>query len=440
MSSIRSARKVIVVGGGIAGLTSAWHLTKAGFDVQVLDGGNTPGGRCREIVLDGVPVRAGARMLYSFYGDVMTLIDELGIADDVVKLGHASIQCESTNKRYPITFGPSKDLLFGGSMSLKTLFRLRRLVPDLIRARRHGNPDDVASLSEFDHLTLEQYLREKGLEEFDANVVQPLFRGARNWNTKDVSPSFFLLTTAFMAGHYAFTFKQGIGHLVQKLAERLQVHSSVLVSAISETESGVRVLAFGPAGEALDLEADLVVCATEGDAALRLLKEPQPYVTAFLEAVRYNPLNINYAILENPPSRTLGFYGEGHASGLAIMECVPGSGRAEDPCKIFCESSPEQSRARLNGESNTKVVAQIDQHIAKAVPGVVVKRWVNQWIPSMLPVPYPGYIARLKKFRTEQAAHPRKVYFVGDYLGTALVGGACANASETAQLIKSHWA
>ena len=440
MSSTSSAKKVIVVGGGIAGLTSAWHLSKAGFDVQVLDAGKTPGGRCREIVLDGVPVRAGARMLYSFYSGVMTLIDELGIGDEMVKLGHASIQCESTSKRYPITFGPSKDLLFGGSMSLRTLLRLRKLVPDLVKARRSGNPDDVASLSEFDHLTLAEYLREKGLEEFDSNVVQPLFRGARNWNTKDVSPSFFLLTTAFMAGHYAFTFKQGIGYLAQKLAEQLQVRSGVRVSAIEETATGVRVLANGAAGEALDLEANLVVCATEGDAALRLIKGPQPYVTEFLGGVRYNPLNINYALLESAPARTLDFYGEGHPCGLAIMECVPGSGRAEDPPKIFCESGPEQSNARLGGLENSQLLPGLEQHIGNAVPGAVVQRWVNQWIPSMLPIPYPGYIATLKKFRIEQASQPRKVYFAGDYLGTALVGGACASAGDTAQLIKSHWA
>jgi phytoene dehydrogenase-like protein len=64
--SSSSAKKVVVVGGGIAGLSCAWQLHKAGFAVQVLDAGDTPGGRCRDIVMDGVPVRAGARMLYSF--------------------------------------------------------------------------------------------------------------------------------------------------------------------------------------------------------------------------------------------------------------------------------------------------------------------------------------------------------------------------------------
>ena len=440
MSSIRKANKVIVVGGGIAGLTSAWHLTKAGFEVQVLDAGATPGGRCREIVLDGVPVRAGARMLYSFYGAVMDLIEELGIAEEMVMLGHASIQCESAGARYPITFGPSRDLLLGGALSLRTLLRLRRLLPDLLAARRRGNPDDLASLAEYDHLTLSQYLREKGLDEFDINVVQPLFRGARNWNTEDVSPGFFLLTTAFMAGHHAFTFKEGIGYLACKLAERLQVVPQVRVSSVEETEAGVRVIATDASGTTLNYDADIVVCATEGDAALSLISDPRPHVTRFFAGVRYNPLNINYAVLDGPPARTLDFYGVAHASGLAIMECVPGSGRPEDPPKIFCESAPEQSRARLGGLDNAQLLEDLEQHIGETLPGAAIQRWVNQWIPSMLPVPYPGYVATLAAFRREQNTTPARIYFAGDYLGTALVGGACASGVEAAKTITSHWA
>jgi predicted NAD/FAD-dependent oxidoreductase len=438
--SSSSAKKVIVVGGGIAGLSCAWQLQKAGFKVQVLDAGESAGGRCRDIVMDGVPMRAGARMLYSFYGSLMTLIDELGLEQDIVKLGHASIQCEAGDKRYPITFGPSKDLLFGGALSLKTLLRLRKLLPDLLHARRHGDPDDLLSLAQFDSQTLAEYLHSKGLGEFDANVVQPLFRGARNWNTRDVSPSFFLLTTAFMAGHYGFTFKQGIGHLALKLAERLKVSYGVHVQSIEETEQGARVLATNEESTSFTLDADFVVCATPGTVVLKLLKQPQPYVSTFFSSVSYNPLDINYAVLKQAPAKSLDFYGEGHATGLAILEAVPGTGRADDPHKVFCESSPEQSQARLQGASTEQRQYELSAHIAEAVPGSEIERWVNQWIPSMLPVPYPGYIAKLGSFRAEHALTRRRVYFAGDYLATALVGGACASGFSTARLISEHWA
>jgi oxygen-dependent protoporphyrinogen oxidase len=438
--SSSSAKKVVVVGGGIAGLSCAWQLHKAGFAVQVLDAGDTPGGRCRDIVMDGVPVRAGARMLYSFYGGVMKLIDELGLASQIVKLGHASIQCEAGDRRYPITFGPSKDLLLGGAMSFKTLLRLRKLLPDLLQARRQGDPDDLTSLPQHDHQTLAEYLASKGLGEFDSNVVQPLFRGARNWNTSDVSPAFFLLTTAFMAGHYGFTFKQGIGYLAQQLAARLDVLSGIEVLSIEQTPDGASVIATNTDAQQISIDADIVVCATQGSEVLSLLKQPEPYVSTFFAGVSYNPLDINYAVLDRSPAKSLNFYGPGHPSGLAILEAVPGSGTAGDPSKVFCEASPEHSRARLQGASIEQRQDELSRHVEAVVPGATIERWVNQWIPSMLPVPYPGYVATLASFRAQQDSMPRRVYFAGDYLATALVGGACASGLKTADVITDHWA
>jgi oxygen-dependent protoporphyrinogen oxidase len=438
--SSSSAKKVVVVGGGIAGLSCAWQLRKAGFAVQVLDAGDTPGGRCRDIAMDGIAVRAGARMLYSFYGGVMALIEELGIAQEIVKLGHASIQCESGDRRFPITFGPSKDLLLGGAMSFKTLLRLRKLLPDLLHARRHGDPDDLASLPQYDHQTLAEYLASKGLGEFDANVVQPLFRGARNWNTSDVSPGFFLLTTAFMAGHYGFTFKRGIGYLAQQLAQHLDVVSGVQVRSIEQMQDGARVIATNAEAQQISIDADIVVCATQGSEVLSLLKQPEPYVSTFFAAVSYNPLDINYAVLDLAPAKSLGFYGVGHPSGLAILEAVPGSGTPGDPPKVFCEASPEYSHARFQGASVERRQAELGRHVEAAVPGATIERWVNQWIPSMLPVPYPGYVAKLASFRTQHGAKQQRIYFAGDYLATALVGGACASGLKTAGVITKQWA
>ena len=43
----RSGEKVIVIGAGLAGLSCAYELNKAGFDVTVLEARTRPGGRVR---------------------------------------------------------------------------------------------------------------------------------------------------------------------------------------------------------------------------------------------------------------------------------------------------------------------------------------------------------------------------------------------------------
>jgi 1-hydroxycarotenoid 3,4-desaturase len=51
--------KVIVVGAGIAGLVSALELARAGYDVQVFERQQAPGGKMRQVMAGGRPVDAG---------------------------------------------------------------------------------------------------------------------------------------------------------------------------------------------------------------------------------------------------------------------------------------------------------------------------------------------------------------------------------------------
>jgi oxygen-dependent protoporphyrinogen oxidase len=437
MSTVKP--KVIVVGAGIAGLSCAWALQKQGYDVTVLEAGNSPGGRCREIDIDGLRVRAGARMLYSFYTGVMGLIDELGLHEDIVRIGHASIGCEAHPGSYPLTFGPSRSLLFGGALSKGDLFKLARLAPDLLKARLLGDPDDWLSLPAHDDQSLADYLASKGLGSFDERVVGPLFRGARNWHTDEVSAGFFLLTTAFMNGHYAFTFKQGIGHLATALASRLDVRYGMQVQRIAHLQDGMTVTGIAQSEHSstpFTESAALVVCAVEGDRAKDLVVEPNSDVRSFLDQVRYNPLSVDYGVLDKPLPHSLTFYGSGRCDELAILETVPGSSIAGDLPRVFCQASPQRSRANLEA---TQDHARLDARVAEHLPGARVTRWVRQRIESMLPLPYPGYLSALRTFRDSQAAAPQRLYFAGDYLSMALVGGACASGQRTAEVIRAHW-
>ena len=47
------AKDVIIIGSGFAGLSAACFLAKAGFNVRVLEKHDQPGGRARQLKLDG---------------------------------------------------------------------------------------------------------------------------------------------------------------------------------------------------------------------------------------------------------------------------------------------------------------------------------------------------------------------------------------------------
>jgi monoamine oxidase len=79
----RESKKVLVVGAGIAGLTSAWLLARAGHRVTVVEAnGSRVGGRIKTLRVFKDPAQyaeAGAMRLPDFHPLVLALVDDLGL-------------------------------------------------------------------------------------------------------------------------------------------------------------------------------------------------------------------------------------------------------------------------------------------------------------------------------------------------------------------------
>ena len=70
---------IVIVGGGVAGLSCAWQLQRAGHDVEVLELSDAVGGRvqsqeCGEFILE-----AGVQHLHGSDGNLRGVAAELGI-------------------------------------------------------------------------------------------------------------------------------------------------------------------------------------------------------------------------------------------------------------------------------------------------------------------------------------------------------------------------
>lgn len=74
----------VVVGAGVGGLVAARDLALAGLRTLVLDARDAPGGAVRAHEVDGLRLDAGAESYATRGGTVVPLLDELGLADDVV--------------------------------------------------------------------------------------------------------------------------------------------------------------------------------------------------------------------------------------------------------------------------------------------------------------------------------------------------------------------
>jgi oxygen-dependent protoporphyrinogen oxidase len=75
---------VVIVGGGIGGLVAALECAKVGLDVTVLEASVRLGGLVRSADVAGMTVDVGAESFATRGGHVRSLVEELGLADDIV--------------------------------------------------------------------------------------------------------------------------------------------------------------------------------------------------------------------------------------------------------------------------------------------------------------------------------------------------------------------
>ena len=74
--------RVVVVGAGLAGLRAAQHLTAAGADVVLVEGGVRPGGRVRtvrDVFTGGQYSESGAEWVDDHHHRMLELLDRFGV-------------------------------------------------------------------------------------------------------------------------------------------------------------------------------------------------------------------------------------------------------------------------------------------------------------------------------------------------------------------------
>jgi protoporphyrinogen/coproporphyrinogen III oxidase len=99
--------RIVVVGGGVAGLAAAWHLSGAlpEATVTVLDAGDRPGGKLRREPVAGIAVDVGAESVLARRPEAVGLMDELGLDGSVVHPATTSASIWSRGELHPMPSG-----------------------------------------------------------------------------------------------------------------------------------------------------------------------------------------------------------------------------------------------------------------------------------------------------------------------------------------------
>ena len=208
---------VVVIGGGISGLTAAWELAATGADVVVLEAGDRPGGKLRSGQLAGVAVDLGAESMLVRRPEGLELAHDAGLDDRLVNPTTTSAGVFVRGSVHPI---PPRTI-----MGIPTdLDASRGTVSDAALSRIAAEPEMPPLPPMTDDVGVGRLVRDRFGDEVVDSLVEPMLGGVYAGRADDLS----LIST------------------VPALAGALRAGGSLLEAARRVVGAGSRTAATGP--------------------------------------------------------------------------------------------------------------------------------------------------------------------------------------------------
>jgi oxygen-dependent protoporphyrinogen oxidase len=291
--------RVVVVGGGIAGLVAAHDLAGSGMRVTLIDGAPQVGGKLRVSEVAGVAVDEGAEAFLRRRSEALDLVAELGLTDELVTPATLSASVWARGELRPMPAGtvmgvPSNPASLRGVLSVAEVARTRAdtWLPG-------AAPDGDVSVGHWVGKRLGRAVVER--------LVDPMLGGVYAGKADELSLAATLPQlprddrSALRAARRAIaaappsaepvfaTLRAGIGALPPALVRAItqrggDVITNRAVRRMERTTTGWRVV-HGATVDEQAIEADAVILAVPASAATRLLSDVAPAAASDLAAI-----------------------------------------------------------------------------------------------------------------------------------------------------------
>ena len=336
---------VIIIGGGISGLSTAWWLAQAGASVQVWEADNRLGGKIKSRQQGGYLTEQAASLLMNFRPEVTQLVSKAGL--DTLKT-----QRLPQARRYLLHRGELQALpMRMAGMLSSPLWSLRGKLRLLLEPFIPAGSAEDETVSQFIRRRLGNEMLEKAMEPFIAGTLAAdpdlASAGATLPRLTALERRFGSITAGVLAHKLlrrrtacnvdSFSFRGGMNTLVNTLTHTagVQVLSNRRVEEIIPDGNSWSVTATTPDGER-SLNATHVVVATPAPMAANLISSVDHELATLLSDIQYAPLAVLHMGLDQ---QQIGHALDGTGFLTPRQEQQPFTGNLW-MSSLFCDRAP----------------------------------------------------------------------------------------------------
>ncbi len=292
-------KKIAIIGGGMAGVSTAAFLKNSTFEVHLFEKEDHLGGHARTVSLKGLngkEVKVDLGPQYFAEGGWNLYIDFLKyfklFQENRFYKFTSGTSIFKDNQKYPNFITPSLDgESFDWLINNNGLSRMMAMLVFLGKANKFYEEEDKENIS------IGEFLKKIDFpDEFRDGIIRPLLATSVNSSLENVDDCSIITSSGLLAfrGPLSkaefFVSKNGLQPFIEKIAEKIQknwkdfhLHLSTPVDSILKNPDGTLKVIYG--GE--ELNVDYVIFATHPYVAEKLLKDWDEFKSVAWEDFTY---------------------------------------------------------------------------------------------------------------------------------------------------------
>lgn len=460
---MKSSPSVVVIGGGISGLATAWWLHKAGFQVKVFEREHEVGGTMRTIREDGWLVETGPNSALETTPLFKTLFDDLHLVNEVVYANDA---------------GENRYILRGGK-----LHALPMTPPAFLTSKLWTLPGKLRLLKEpfigrsKEEETIAQFVERRLGSEFLDYAINPFVAGVYAGNPEQLSvraafPKLYALEEKYgglIKGQIRgsrerkkraekakdrarmFAFKSGMQMFPEAFGEALgaRVQTRVTVQRLKQVKKlpfPVYEITGKRNGEPFKMQVNAVVGAIPSHSLRGLISPLDKNLAESLDSIYYPPVvEVFLGYRASDIRRSLDGFGflVPAVEHRKILGTIWSS-------SLFPNRAPSESVAlttfvggsrqpEMTEKSDKDLIAMVNEELGAimGVHGKPVYHRIARW-KKAIPQYNLGHLSKVAQMEKFEQSYPG-VFLSGNFRGGISVGDCIINSEKTAQRVKDFF-